>query len=90
MTGGAEPWTSNGVTMPEDYVVRQTPAELAGVVRAAHGYDLSGFAPGTHLGLPSSSVTFIIALDAGGQMPRSDRSPGRSTAREAGLHDAPP
>ncbi|WP_370324752.1 helix-turn-helix domain-containing protein [Euzebya sp.] len=75
-----------------EYVTAEVGPDLRGLVDSVHCYDLSGFAPGEHLGLPSPAVTFIIALDDGVEMrrmPRADRAPGRFRALVGGLHDGP-
>lgn len=56
------------------------------------GYDMRGFAPGTHQGLPSRYLTFIISLDDAIDvevMPDPRQRPGRFQAVLSGLADAP-
>ena len=54
------------------------------------GYRLAG-APGTHRGLPSQHLTFIISLDEPvdiARMPEGGTSPGKFQAFVGGLHSS--
>src|SRR5258708_1155094 len=56
------------------------------------GFRVSGLAPGTHFGLPSSDVDLIISLGPlidVVQMPNSTQRPSAFTALVSGLQDAP-
>ena len=46
-----------------DYAIRAPHPRLRPFVQQYSGYRLSGFEPGTHAGLPSQSLTFIVAFD---------------------------
>jgi hypothetical protein len=67
------------------------PAALRPYVASLTGYRLSGFAPGTHVGMPSRHLTLILALDDGitlsGNGLASTRV--RFDAVVAGLHTGP-
>lgn len=66
--------------------------QLRPFVASVHAYELRGFAPGTHVGLPSTALTFIVAFEDGidmARMPRPDRTPERFDALVGGLHDGP-
>lgn len=74
------------------YLTPDVRPRLRPYVQSVHGYELRGYAPGIHVGLPSPSLTLIVALDDGidvGRMPRADRSPARFDALVGGLHDGP-
>jgi AraC-like DNA-binding protein len=53
------------------------------------GYRLSGFAPGVHVGLPSRSLTFIVAFDAPLNVAGASATRDRYWAMLAGLHSRP-
>lgn len=58
-------------------------------VRALHAYDLDGFPPGDHIGLPSATVTLVIPV---GQRLELTMAPAERRALGsclAGMHDGP-
>jgi AraC-like DNA-binding protein len=66
--------------------------QLAGLVSRYSGDRYEGFAPGTHLGLPSRTLTVVFSLGSPleiATMPDRSRPPGRFTALAAGLHTRP-
>ena len=73
-------------------IVRGRPAPpVAPFVRAYEGYRFAGLAPGTHQGLPSGRMTFIVSLDGPIDlvtMP-GDQSPRLADAFVGGLHVTP-
>lgn len=73
-------------------MVRGRPAlALAPFVRDYEGYRFDGFAPGTHQGLPSGSMTFIVSLDGPIDLVAlpGDQSPRLVEAFVGGLHVSP-
>ncbi|MBL7497622.1 AraC family transcriptional regulator [Frankia sp. CNm7] len=64
-------------------------ASLRPYVRGVHAYDLTGASPGTHVGMPSPSLTLVLPVDqrlvagAPGEQPRA------VTSCVGGLHDRP-
>lgn len=65
---------------------------LASYVTSYHGSCYRGFAPGTHLGLPSHHLEFIICLDEPlrfAAMPDPRQPPGAFPSLAAGLHTGP-
>jgi AraC-like DNA-binding protein len=76
---------------PETHLHRPGP-ELSPYVTDATGYRLGATAPGTHQGVPSGHLTFLLCLDGSVEllrMPDPARSPGSFVALVGGLHDAP-
>jgi AraC-like DNA-binding protein len=56
------------------------------------GYDMRGFEPGTHVGMPSPLLTFIISIGDPvdvAEMPGAVQGPGRYQAFVGGLHAGP-
>lgn len=51
--------------MVAEHVEHRFSGPLAPVVERAVGYHLSGFPAGTHVGMPSTSLTLVIPLDEG-------------------------
>lgn len=67
-------------------------AALEGLVDRYEGYQLSGFAPATHQGLPSRYLTFVVSLADPvdlAVLPDSTQRGVRLRALVAGLHQAP-
>lgn len=65
---------------------------LHGCVERYTGYRISGAEPGTHLGLPSTTLTFILSFDDPLElvsMPDRHQSPGSWWSVVGGLHTAP-
>jgi AraC-like DNA-binding protein len=78
-------------TIAEHVRARPHPA-LARYVEPYVGYRCSGFAPGTHAGLPSRSLTCIVTMDEPldlAAQPDPRRPPVRLDAMVGGLHAAP-
>jgi AraC-like DNA-binding protein len=77
-----------GETIAQMVAGRPAPA-LRRFVSSYTGYHFQGFAPGTHRGLPSRALTFVVAfdepLDLAG-MPDPAQRPGRFVALVGGLH----
>lgn len=75
----------------EEYAEAALPAALRPYVASLTGYRLSGFAPGTHVGMPSRHLTLILALDDG--ITLSGNTLGSTRVRfdavVAGLHTGP-
>ena len=68
---------------------RHHAAVLAPFVRSLQHYDLEGFPPGEHVGLPSAAITLVVALDPLLDL-TVDGAPRRKMAScLAGLHDGP-
>jgi len=73
-----------------EHVVGTVSPRLAPFVASVHGYRLEGFPAGTHVGLPSRSLTVVISLSD----PLVVSGPGESAPATlgslvAGLHDRP-
>ncbi len=73
-------------------MARGTPAlPLRSIIRDYRGYRIDG-PPGTHRGLPSRHLTFIISLDEPvdiARMPGDAQAPGRFQSFVGGLHATP-
>ena len=54
-----------------------------------HAYDVRGAAPGTHRGLPSPSLTFVLPIGPALELEAPDGTRSLYRACLAGLHDAP-
>lgn len=68
------------------------PGDLAPLVNRLVGYRHEHLTPGTHLGLPSSSLTLVISLGEPTQlvgMPDPAQAPARLQALVGGLHTRP-
>lgn len=68
------------------------PAHLRRYVTSYCGYRTPAVPPGTHQGVPSGHLTFLLCLDGTVEllrMPDPTRRPGSFTAMVGGLHDAP-
>lgn len=66
--------------------------ELADCLEQLVGYRMSGFRPGVHAGLPSTTLTFIISFDQPVDMvamPGPSQSPGAYWTVLSGLHSSP-
>jgi AraC-like DNA-binding protein len=66
--------------------------ELAGLVGRYDGYELTGYPAGTHQGLPSRHLTFVLSLADPvdlAALPDPKQSPTRFQALVGGLHRAP-
>lgn len=74
----------------QEQYVHRFPGSLAGLVTTGVGYRISGLRPGTHVGMPSGTVTLIVPLDelltVSG--PR-DGTTGQYAGLVAGLHTGP-
>jgi AraC-like DNA-binding protein len=65
---------------------------LRGYVESYSGYDLRGFPPGDHVGLPSRHLTFVIQFDAPLELavlPDGAPTPQRFDAVVSGFHTTP-
>ncbi len=62
---------------------------LRGYVASMEHYDVAGFPPGEHLGLPSATVTLVIPLDEPLDLTMPGRPRHRLRSCLAGMHDAP-
>ena len=70
-------------------VAGRPPPALRPYVSSYTGYRYQGFEPGTHQGLPSRSLTFIVAFDEPlelAAMPDPAQRPGHFVALVSGLH----
>lgn len=73
-----------------EYVRHRPPEDLRPVVAACHGYRLTGFAPGVHVGLPSPHLTVVVSLDAPLRVRKgAEDRPRHLGALLGGLHDGP-
>ena len=75
-----------------EYVEAVPAPPLRPHVASYTGYRISGFDPGIHAGLPSASLTFIVAFDEPLDLmapPGPGQSPGRYRTLLAGLHSSP-
>lgn len=71
---------------------RRPALPLRPYVSSYAGWRLGAGPPGTHQGVPSGQLTFILCLDGAVEllrMPDPARPPGSFTAMVGGLHDAP-
>lgn len=65
---------------------------LGSFVAGYAGYRITGAAPGTHRGLPSRNLTFIVTLDGTvdlAAMPNPRQPPASFTTLAGGLHACP-
>lgn len=79
-------------TLVVDAAMARPAARLAPLVRSYVGYRFEGFAPGTHLGLPSRDLTVVISLGAPirvAGMPSEGQPPAAFQALAGGLHTRP-
>lgn len=73
-----------------EYAEHRPPPELRAAVATCHGYRLTGFRPGVHIGLPSPYLTIVLSLDAPLRVRSGDaRRPVRLDALLGGLHAHP-
>ncbi|WP_434967395.1 helix-turn-helix domain-containing protein [Janibacter indicus] len=72
-----------------DAVTAALPRHLTPFVEAMVGYRITGASPGTHVGMPSGTVTLVLSLDAPLDLVGPDGREGRFDAVVAGLHDRP-
>lgn len=73
----------------ESFVEARLPGALAPFVESMVGYRISGAPPGTHIGMPSGTVTLVLALDEPLDLVGADGRKGRFDTLIAGLHAAP-
>lgn len=79
------PGTVTGIS---DGARRRPAPSLRPYVRGYDGYRLTGFAPGTHLGLPSPDLTVVLTIGAPLELARAaapGQGPGRFGALASGL-----
>lgn len=75
-----------------DTAVGRPAPQLRAYVARYSGYRYEGFRPGTHQGLPSRHLTFVISLDGPlrlSAMPGPGQAPGSFATAVAGLHSVP-
>lgn len=72
-----------------DAVTAALPRHLTPFVEAMVGYRITGASPGTHVGMPSGTVTLVLSLDAPLDLLGPDGREGRFDAVVAGLHARP-
>lgn len=79
------------VEQVNDFVSRQPHPRLRPFVASYAGYRSSGFEPGVHAGLPSRSLTMVIAFDEAVEVAAADRPQERTKfwGLIGGLHAAP-
>src|SRR4051794_10256255 len=65
------------------------PGRLAPFVESMVGYRIAGARPGTHIGMPSDTLTLVISLDDPLDLVGADGREGRYDAMVAGLHTGP-
>ena len=71
------------------FVEAALPGRLAPFVESMVGYRIAGAHPGTHIGMPSDTVTLVVSLDAPLDLVGADGREGRYDAMVAGLHAGP-
>lgn len=78
-------------TLVNDFATGDPNPRLRPYVSAYSGYRIEGAEPGVHMGLPSKSLTFIVAFDEPLDVVTALGQPHRDTywAMLAGLHGAP-
>lgn len=74
-----------------DYRPGDLHPRLRPYVSSAQGYDLAGYAPGVHVGLPAPALTLIVSLgpDLDVTAPGGTRARRRFTTLASGLHASP-
>lgn len=72
-----------------EFVEALIPAGLIPFVESMVGYRIAGAQPGTHVGMPSGSVTLILSLDDPLDLVGADGREGRFDTLIAGLHAGP-
>ena len=83
---------SESTATTSESVLQVPPPELRGVVERVIGYRLAGHAAGTHAGLPSPTMTFIVSFDEPltlSVLPDGRAEPVAHWAMVSGLHDRP-
>lgn len=92
MTGSATDHRAADSTGSAVQVCRRPPPDLRPWVREYVGYRMTGFSPGTHLGLPSPDLTVVLPLDGPLEfleMADPSQSPGSIAETASGLTDRP-
>jgi AraC-like DNA-binding protein len=72
-----------------EHVEARPPAWLTPFVASMAGYRVTGARPGTHVGMPSGTVTLVLALDEPLHLVGADGRRGRYDTVVAGLHASP-
>lgn len=72
-----------------EFVSARLPAGLTPFVESMVGYRIAGACPGTHVGMPSGTITLVLSLDAPLDLVGADGRADRFDAVVAGLHAAP-
>lgn len=73
----------------ESFAEATIPTGLAPFVETMVGYRISGAGPGVHVGMPSGTVTVVLALDEPLHLVGADGRRGRYDTLVAGLHASP-
>lgn len=73
----------------ESFVRARLPGALTPFVESMVGYRIDGASPGTHIGMPSGTVTLVLALDEALRLTGADGRRGRFDTVVAGLHASP-
>src|SRR5699024_11844231 len=82
-------WAYTGaMSVRPDELIRRPHPRLRPFVGDYVGYDIFGVAAGTHLGLPSRALTFIVSIDA--QLTHVEAGAGTSTIFGVLLARLPP
>jgi AraC-like DNA-binding protein len=71
------------------YMEAALPGRLAPFVESLVGYRITGARPGTHIGMPSDTLTLVVSLDDPLDLVGADGREGRYDAMVAGLHAGP-
>lgn len=72
-----------------EFVEACLPAGLTPFVESMVGYRITGARPGTHVGMPSGTITLVLSLDEPLDLVGADGRAGRFDAMVAGLHAEP-
>lgn len=73
----------------DEFVEARVPSGLRPFVASMVGYRVDGATPGTHVGMPSDTVTLVLALDAPLDLVGADGRRGLFDTVLAGLHAGP-
>ncbi|NYF99404.1 helix-turn-helix domain-containing protein [Janibacter cremeus] len=73
----------------QSFVEARLPGALTPFVGSMAGYRIDGASPGTHIGMPSGTVTLVLALDEPLHLVGADGRRGRFDTLIAGMHASP-
>ncbi|MGO1167713.1 MAG: helix-turn-helix domain-containing protein [Janibacter sp.] len=73
----------------DSFVEAPIPSALRPFIESMAGYRIDGASPGTHIGMPSGTITLVLALDEPLQLLGADGRRGRFDTMVAGLHASP-